>query len=96
MKTSRKEAAVSKLVARYARHLAGLDDRGLRAEWDAVFGDEFPGTPAEALDVLTQDYEEWMSALEVPELEAVWEDLMGSPVRVTDQPEKKKGKKTVA
>lgn len=96
MKTLPKEDAVAKLVGRYAKRLHSLDARSLRAEWDVVFGDEFPETPAETLALLTQDHAEWMGALEALELEAVWEDQLGETIQVTDKAAKKRGKKKVA
>jgi hypothetical protein len=95
-KTVEKEDVVASLVGRYAKRLGGLDARGLRAEWDLVFGDEFPDSAAAAIDLLTRDHEEWMGALEALELEAVWEDQLGQEIHVIDRTEKTRGKKQAA
>jgi hypothetical protein len=93
MKIMRQEVAVSKLVTGYRRRLRTLAPRGLHTEWDVVFGDdEFPPSQEEAIETLTQDYADWMGALEPAELEAVWEDQEGSPVQVIGEM-KKRGKK---
>jgi hypothetical protein len=82
MKMMSKDVAVAKLVGRYAKHLRSLDAKGLRAEWDAVLGDDYPTAAGEAVSILAEDYEDWMGALDPLELEAVWEELLGEPVRI--------------
>src|SRR5262249_44244021 len=97
MKTLDKEAAVSKLVTRYARRLKAMGARALRAEWSAVLGDDpFPQTAAEAVAVLAQDFGEWMGALEALELEVVWEDQVGSPVRIAGPAGARRAKRKAA
>ena len=96
MKTLSKEAAVATLTRLYAKRLHARKGRGLRAEWQAVFGEEMPASRSEAIDELVRDYEEWMGGLEALELEAVWEDQEGVAVRINDGTEARRSRRKVA
>lgn len=96
MKTLSKEAAVSTLTRLYTKRLHALSARGLRAEWEAIFGDEAPASRSETIDELVSDYEEWMGGLEALELEAVWEDQEGVAVRISDPSEVRRARRKVA
>ena len=96
MKTLSKEAAVATLTRLYTKRLHALNAKGLRAEWDAVFGEEAPESRSEIIDELARDYEEWMGGLEALELEAVWEDQEGVAVRITDASETRRVRRKVA